>query len=117
MSDPGGDDARVAKNCVTFVSLLFSFGMLSGGTMFDLMRFLFQSGKVSEVRVELALTLLRYCGRRLRSDCAEHFKEALLHVTSVATAVEGDVGGLRTRLDFLLRELQDLKNNKVCFVV
>merc|ERR1712232_843086 len=63
--EPIGDDARVARSCVTFISLLFSFGLLPGSVVFDIVRFIFKE-TVTEVRIELALTVLRYAGRTLR---------------------------------------------------
>jgi len=111
-----GEDARVAKNCITFQALLFSFGALPASSVFDLVRFIFAGDQVSEVRIELALTALRYAGRGLRSEHAEGFREMLGFVSTAAeNARTAEKGSIQTRVDFLLQELQDLKNNKVSF--
>jgi len=99
--------------------LLFSFGILPGSVVFDIVRFVF-SGSVSELAVELSLTTLRYGGRRLRSECPEDFREVLKFVTTEASRAnqESTEGSeIKTRLDYLLRELADLKNNKTSFSV
>lgn len=89
--------------------------------MFDLVRFIFSDGDhVSEIRIDLALTTLRYAGRRLRSECAEGFRDMLSFVSNTAATgrrADGaaDPSGIQNRVDYLLRELQDLKNNKVSF--
>mmetsp|Transcript_65858 Transcript_65858/g.137516 ORF Transcript_65858/g.137516 Transcript_65858/m.137516 type:complete len:474 (-) Transcript_65858:168-1589(-) len=137
-SDANGEDARIAKNCVSFLALMFSFGLLQGRAICDMVKAIFRDGNVSEVRIDLALTTLRYAGRSLRSECAEDFRELLAFVTANAggtssstasnskgssnAAVSSTKGGpesapgdMRTRIGYLLRELQDLKNNKVSF--
>merc|ERR1719215_1731351 len=88
--------------------------------MFDLVRFIFADGMVSEIRVELALTVLRYSGRGLRAECPDDFRDMLAFVTDAASAartsgVAPEGSEVRSRVEFLLRELQDLKNNKVSF--
>lgn len=115
-------DSTVAKNCTIFLALLFSFGMLPGSTIFDLVRFVLRDGLVSDVRIELCLTILRYAGRSLRADYANDFKEILQVVNAAAHTSRSDPSTsdrkpIRTRVDYLLRELQDLKNNKVSFAV
>eukprot|EP00913_Durusdinium_trenchii_P020645 g19388.t2 len=115
-------DARIAKNCIIFTMLLFSFGILPGSVVFDVVRYVLKR-PITEVSVELSLTLLRYAGRQLRSDCPEDFREVLRFVTSEAEAsrsaeVEAaSRSGMQSRLDYLLKELNDLKNNKVSFAV
>mmetsp|Transcript_90961 Transcript_90961/g.164255 ORF Transcript_90961/g.164255 Transcript_90961/m.164255 type:complete len:667 (-) Transcript_90961:112-2112(-) len=115
------EDARIAKSCVIFEMLLFSFGMLPGNVVFDLVRFIMSGGRVSEVRVELALTVLRFGGKTLRAECPDDFREVLKFVSTEATGARGSAGvegsEIQTRLDYLLRELTDLKNNKVSFAV
>lgn len=111
-----GLDSRVAKNCVAFEALLFNFGLLPGKTIFELVRFILQGSILTEIRVELALTTLRYAGRKLRGECPTEFKELLSFVSSVAANSQETVQSeQRSRVDFLLRELHDLKNNKVSF--
>ncbi|CAE7611440.1 sgd1 [Symbiodinium natans] len=112
-------DARVAKNSIIFQMLLFSFGVLPGSVVFDVVRFVF-ARSASELSVDLALAILRYGGRKLRSECPEDFREVLKFVNSEAsnareTSEEGSE--IKSRLDYLLRELSDLKNNKVSFSV
>eukprot|EP00931_Biecheleriopsis_adriatica_P016020 TRINITY_DN1195_c0_g1_i1.p1 TRINITY_DN1195_c0_g1~~TRINITY_DN1195_c0_g1_i1.p1 ORF type:complete len:755 (+),score=209.22 TRINITY_DN1195_c0_g1_i1:53-2317(+) len=112
-------DARVAKNCVIFEMLLFSFGLLPGSVVFDIVRFVLK-GAMSEVRIELSLTILRFAGRALRSECPDDFREVLKFVTSQVSGAKdsaADGSEIQTRLDYLLKELSDLKNNKVSFAV
>eukprot|EP00933_Yihiella_yeosuensis_P037760 TRINITY_DN31756_c0_g1_i1.p1 TRINITY_DN31756_c0_g1~~TRINITY_DN31756_c0_g1_i1.p1 ORF type:complete len:518 (+),score=127.32 TRINITY_DN31756_c0_g1_i1:129-1682(+) len=119
--DFSGIDAQVAKSCVIFKMLLFSFGLIPGSVVFDVVRFIMGGGSITEVRVELALTVLRYSGRTLRSECPDDFREVLKFVTAEASRArekETEEGSeIQSRLDFLLRELNDLKNNKVSFAV
>eukprot|EP00930_Biecheleria_cincta_P084386 TRINITY_DN73871_c0_g1_i1.p1 TRINITY_DN73871_c0_g1~~TRINITY_DN73871_c0_g1_i1.p1 ORF type:complete len:491 (-),score=98.01 TRINITY_DN73871_c0_g1_i1:344-1777(-) len=116
--DSTSADARVAKSCIVFQMLLFSFGLLPGSVVFDIVRFVLV-GTLSEVKIELALTILRFGGRSLRSECPEDFREVLKFVTSeVSEAAPGSEDSeIQSRLDFLLKELADLKNNKVSFTV
>lgn len=119
LGEPTGEDARVAKHAVTFVCLLFAFGLVPGRTIFALVKHIFELGRVSEVRIELGLTVLRYAGRGLRSECPQDFRDVLAFVNEAATSVRDSPEGsaIVTRLDFLQRELADLKNNKVSFAV
>jgi len=84
---------------------------------------IFLEGKVSELRVDLALTILRYAGKTLRGECAEDFKATLSFVGNAAAKFRQDDASasqgsqVRTRIDYLTQELQDLKNNKVSFAV
>lgn len=115
-------DATVAKNCIIFLALLFSYGMLPGTAIFDLVRFVLRDGLASEVRVELSLTILRYAGRTLRAECLSDFRDILSAVNKAAQTAHsdptmGEGAQIRTRVDYLLRELNDLKNNKVSFAV
>lgn len=121
--DEPSNDARIAKNCVIFTMLMFSFGILPGNVVFDVVRFVL-TRPITEVSAELSLTILRYGGRQLRSDCPEDFREVLRFVTTeageaqMATRSEtSSKSSMETRLDYLLKELNDLKNNKVSFAV
>lgn len=112
-------DARVAKNSIIFKMLLFSFGVLPGSVVFDTVRFVF-AGSASELSIDLSLAILRYGGRKLRSDCPEDFRAVLNFVTAEASTSRDksdDGSEIKSRLDYLLRELADLKNNKVSFSV
>ena len=118
-NDPDPDevtntDARVAKNCVIFCMLLFSFGILPGNVVFDVVRFVMKR-PITEISAELSLTILRYSGRQLRSECPDDFREVLHFVTAEANEARQsstEASGTQSRLDYLLKELNDLKNNK-----
>eukprot|EP00438_Fugacium_kawagutii_P029000 Skav204714 [mRNA] locus=scaffold1549:85841:88039:+ [translate_table: standard] len=118
--DEPSNDARIAKNCVIFTMLMFSFGILPGNVVFDVVRFVLRR-PITELSAELSLTVLRYGGRQLRSDCPEDFREVLRFVTAEASearnATTDRPESMETRLDYLLKELNDLKNNKVSFAV
>ncbi|OLP89564.1 Suppressor of glycerol defect protein 1 [Symbiodinium microadriaticum] len=112
-------DARVAKNSIIFNMLLFSFGVLPGSVVFDIVRFVF-ARSASELSIDLSLAILRYGGRKLRSDCPDDFRAVLNFVTAEASNSRDksdDGSEIKSRLDYLLRELADLKNNKVSFAV
>ena len=86
--DEPSTDAKIAKNCVIFAMLMFSFGTLPGNVVFDVVRFVLQR-PISEVSAELSLTILRYGGRQLRSECPEDFREVLNFVTAEAKEAQG----------------------------
>eukprot|EP00397_Hematodinium_sp_SG-2012_P027783 GEMP01029218.1.p1 GENE.GEMP01029218.1~~GEMP01029218.1.p1 ORF type:complete len:329 (+),score=76.85 GEMP01029218.1:85-987(+) len=108
------EDVGVTKNVVIFTSILFYFGLLPSSVPFGLFKALF-ADTPTDGCIDLALTILRYCGRTLRSQFTEDLKEILIFLTSKTAKHKNKDEG---RVKWLLMDLDELKNNKnVSFTV
>jgi len=104
-----------ARNSVTYLSLLFAYEMLSGASVFSLIRSICSS-VTHELHLELCLTVMRYIGGLFRSRNPEDFKDMIdLMIVKAQKFKESAVVESVSRLDFLIRELLEIKKSKGSF--
>uniref|UniRef100_A0A0G4G3F9 MI domain-containing protein n=1 Tax=Chromera velia CCMP2878 TaxID=1169474 RepID=A0A0G4G3F9_9ALVE len=121
----GMEDRRLfLRHAILAVAFLFDYQALDPSLVFALFRKLAGEGDgdrpPNAARVDLLLLLLRFAGPRLRSETPTSFRDILnfLLQRAGATAGSGGGGGVKEngeapkRIQFLIKDLQDLKNNK-----
>ncbi|KAF4656325.1 Nucleolar MIF4G domain-containing protein 1, partial [Perkinsus chesapeaki] len=108
--DSSGNSKAKISNCCKVIALLFTFGIISPNVVIDLIRGIFEPNDMH--RLDLVLVVLRFAGRKLRKDNLQDFSAVLELLTKDSKEVEKEASG---KYQFLLRELEDLKNNKVNF--
>ncbi|KAF4684951.1 Nucleolar MIF4G domain-containing protein 1 [Perkinsus olseni] len=107
--ETSGSIKAQVSNCCKVIALVFTFGAVSPNVVIDLIRFIFTPNDMH--RLDLVLVVLRFAGRKLRKDNLQDFSE-ILDVLTDDSAVTGEPSG---KYQFLLGELENLKNNKVNF--
>ncbi|EER02544.1 sgd1p, putative, partial [Perkinsus marinus ATCC 50983] len=107
--DTAGSVKAQISNCCKVIALVFTFGAVSPNVVIDLIRFIFTPNDMH--RLDLVLVVLRFAGRKLRKDNLQDFSE-ILEVLTKDSNVAGEASG---KYQFLLGELENLRNNKVNF--
>jgi len=114
MKEYTSEQLGVLKNVIIFISLLFYFGLLPPSVPFGIFRALYENSNLDdEIRVDCALTTLRYSGKTLRSRYTEDFKNILVYLLEKNNKYRYQKENHSSvRIKFLLEDLEDLKNNK-----
>lgn len=100
---------KEANNLLALLAELYSFGFVSCGLIYDLIR-MFLDGDINEAKTELLLKLVRTSGSQLRSDDPAALKE-IIHQLQVSVS-KADPASINTRTKFLVETISELKNNR-----
>jgi len=97
--------SKRACNMAIFLSHLFTFGLTNSTLVFDLLIQL--ANNITENGIEIIAVVLNEIGNRLRKDDPA---KLLQFIETIQQYREDDAG--QTRMQFLLKEVYDLKNNR-----
>ncbi|KAL2257568.1 hypothetical protein VTK26DRAFT_9468 [Humicola hyalothermophila] len=103
------DVPKQTSNLITFVSELYTFGLIGPNLVFDYIRMLL--GSLTELNAELLLRIVRMCGPTLRHDDPMALKD-IVSLIPPAVAKAGEKN-LTVRTKFMIDTITDLKNNKL----
>lgn len=110
------EDNLSLQNIILLLSYLYIFGLCSSELIYD---FLIIRGKrLTEVDVSTVLTVLQYCGMKLRRDDPAGMKNFIMNVQSQVNELKtvsghGQSNLKSKRMDFMLETILDIKNNKM----
>ncbi|CCK68996.1 Sgd1p KNAG_0B05640 [Huiozyma naganishii CBS 8797] len=107
---PEGEALNVPKECsnvITLLSYCYNFGYISSNLIYDLIREFVTTP--NEATTELLLRIVSVSGQLIRGDDPSALKEIL----SQLLANVRDIKEQSPRLQFLLNNLSDLKNNRL----
>ncbi|KAH0471382.1 MAG: hypothetical protein KVP17_003199 [Porospora cf. gigantea B] len=99
------DSRQFCRSSIMATCLLFDYGVLTAKPIFGLVRRVAGDGDLTEFKVDCLLTLLRFCGSRLRGEFPTDFTAIMKFINDKMAACQ-EVG---SRFEFLKSELASVK--------
>ncbi|KAM7273148.1 hypothetical protein ACFE04_027812 [Oxalis oulophora] len=107
-------DDHSLRNITLLLSYLCIFGLCTSDLIYDFLITLSQ--RLTEIDVSTILTVMQYCGMKIRADDPAAMKNFIVSIQNRVSKLKEDAVGQANkngkRMEFMLETLCDIKNNK-----